>query len=253
MMPVIFIGHGSPMNAIEKNEYTEGWIKIAASIPKPDSILSISAHWLTKGTLVSTLENQKTIHDFYGFPKELYDVEYNATGNPELALKTIDLLSDVAKADKSWGIDHGTWSVLNVMYPNADIPVYQMSIDKDATPQELFEIGNRLKPLRESNVLIMGSGNIVHNLGLVNFSMESGYDWANTFDNYITEEIEKRDFDRIFHYRALGDIAIQSVPTTEHFHPLFYVLGATNPTDKLILYNKSCIAGSLSMTCCVFS
>jgi len=253
MMPVIFIGHGSPMNAIEKNEYTEGWIKIAASIPKPDAILSISAHWLTKETLVSTLENPKTIHDFYGFPKALYDVEYKATGNPELALKTIDLLNDVAKADKSWGIDHGTWSVLNVMYPNADIPVYQMSIDKDATPQELFSLGQRLKPLRESNVLIMGSGNIVHNLGILDFSKKDGFDWAYTFDDYITKKIELRDFESIFQYRSLGDISRKSVPSTEHFYPLFYILGASSPTDKTLLLNKACMAGSLSMTCYVFS
>ncbi len=253
MMPVIFIGHGSPMNAILENEFTKSWKKIAASIEKPGAILSISAHWMTKGTRVLTVENPKTIHDFNGFPQALNDVEYKAKGNSELALKTIDLLGDVAVADNNWGLDHGTWSVLNVMYPEADIPVYQISIDYQSTPQELFNIGKILKILRESNVLIMGSGNIVHNLRTLDYSMTDGYDWAYEFDDYITEKIEKRDFEGIFHYGKLGGIAGMAVPSTEHFYPLFYVLGATDPLDKIAIYNKSYIAGSLSMTSYVFS
>ena len=192
MMPVLFVGHGSPMNTIENNEYTKGWQEIAFSIPKPTAILSISAHWLTNGTQVSILENPKTIHDFYGFPKALFDMEYKAKGSPMLAEKTIELLGDIAIADNNWGLDHGTWSVLSVMYPKADIPVYQMSIDRKATPEELFEIGKKLKTLRDSNVLILGSGNVVHNLGVLDFSMNGGFDWAYNFDNYITEKVKER-------------------------------------------------------------
>lgn len=252
-MPVIFVGHGSPMNVIENNEYTKGWEMIAASIPKPTAILSISAHWVTKGTKVSTLENPKTIHDFYGFPKEMYDLEYKAQGSPEFALKTIDLLGGTAVSDITWGLDHGTWSVLKVMYPNADIPVYQLSIDGQASPKELFDIGKKLKSLRESNVLIFGSGNIVHNLGILDFSINGGYKWAKDFDDYIEEKIEQRDFESIQNYRQLGDIAAYSVPTTEHFNPIFYILGAVDDSDRLNVYNKSCMAGSLSMTSYVFS
>ena len=253
MMPVIFIGHGSPMNAIEENEYTKGWKEIADNIPKPKVILSISAHWVTDGTKVSTVENPKTIHDFYGFPKELYDVEYKAKGSLESAVKTIELLDGIARADDSWGLDHGTWSVLRVMYPNADIPVYQMSIDMNATPKELFEIGKKLKSLRDSDILILGSGNIVHNLGIMDYSMEDGFDLAIEFNDYITKKIEQRDFESIFNYKQLGNAARLSVPTTEHFNPLLYVLGATTDLDKVTIFNKSFMAGSLAMTSFVFS
>ena len=253
MMPVIFIGHGSPMNAIEENEYTKGWKEIADNIPKPKVILSISAHWVTDGTKVSTVENPKTIHDFYGFPKELYDVEYKAKGSLESAVKTIELLDGIARADDSWGLDHGTWSVLRVMYPNADIPVYQMSIDMNATPKELFEIGKKLKSLRDSDILILGSGNIVHNLGIMDYSMEDGFDLAIEFNDYITKKIEQRDFESIFNYKQLGNAARLSVPTTEHFNPLLYVLGATTDLDKVTIFNKSFMAGSLAMISFVFS
>ncbi|MEI6578381.1 MAG: 4,5-DOPA dioxygenase extradiol [Eubacteriales bacterium] len=252
MMPVIFVGHGSPMNAIEENEYTQGWREIAASIPKPVAILSISAHWVTSGTKVSVLENPETIHDFYGFPKALFDMEYPAAGSPHFAAKTIDLLGN-ADADKSWGLDHGTWSVLSVMYPNANIPVFQLSIDAQASPAELFEIGNKLKPLRENGVLIFGSGNVVHNLGLVDFTKQGGFDWANKFDETIKNNILKRDFENILNYRKLGDIARIAVPTTEHFNPLLYVLGASDSADEITVYNNSSTLGSLSMTSYVFS
>lgn len=253
MMPVIFIGHGTPMNAIEDNSFTRGWKEIAASIPIPKAILSISAHWLTNGTRVSTLENPETIHDFYGFPKELFDVEYKAKGSPQMAEETIKLLSGVAAPDTDWGLDHGTWSVLRVMYPAADIPVYQMSIDSVSSPAQLYDIGSRLKPLRERGVLILGSGNIVHNLGRVDFSFEGGFDWAYAFDDYITDCVQKRDFEKIFNYREAGDAARLSVPTTEHFHPLMYILGTTDTSDRIDIYNKACMAGSLSMTSYVFS
>ena len=253
MMPVIFIGHGSPMNAIEDNEYTKGWKEIADYIPKPEAILSISAHWVTNGTKILTVDNPKTIHDFYGFPDELYEVEYKTKGSSEIALKTIELLDGIAVADTRWGLDHGTWSMLRVMYPQADIPVYQMSIDTNATPKELFEIGKKLKSLRERNVLIMGSGNIVHNLGIIDFSINGGFDWAIKFNEYITEKIEQRDFKSIFNYKKLGEAARLSVPSAEHFDPLLYVLGATSDSDKVTIFNKGYMAGSLAMTSFVFS
>ena len=253
MMPVMFIGHGSPMNAIEDNEYTREWKKIAASIPKPEAILAISAHWETKGTKSETVEQPRIIYDFYGFPKELYEVEYKALGAPKLAQETIKLLEDVgAVADTSWGLDHGTWSVLNVMYPKANIPVFQISIDKEATPEELYGIGLRLKSLRDKNVLIMGSGNIVHNLRILDFSMTDGFDWAYEFNNFIKDNIMNNNVKNILQYRNLGRIAQLAVPTTEHFNPLLYVLGARDPLDKVTIYNDAYMAGSLSMTCYVF-
>ncbi|MGB4657926.1 MAG: 4,5-DOPA dioxygenase extradiol, partial [Mobilitalea sp.] len=218
MMPVIFVGHGSPTNAIEDNEYTRTWKQMAASIPKPAAILSVSAHWVTEGTKVSVLEKPKTIHDFYGFEKELYEIEYKVPGGTEIALKTLELLGGIAEADSSWGLDHGTWSVLHVMYPEADIPVFQLSIDQDGEPLEHLNIGKRLKSLRDQNVLIMGSGNIVHNLRILDFSMKDGFDWAKKFDDFIEEQIMDSDFDGICNYRNFDRQVPLSVPTTEHFN-----------------------------------
>lgn len=248
MFPLMFLGHGSPMNIIEKNRYTQGWAKMAASIAKPDAILCISAHWVTKGTKVSTVEQPETIHDFYGFPQKLYEMQYPAKGAPELAFATIKLLGDMAKPDRSWGLDHGTWGVLNAMYPKADIPVYQMSIDTDATPEMLLEIGRRLKPLREQKVLIIGSGNIVHNLGKIDFSLYGGFEWAQKFNEYILKQMEEHHIQNIVEYQSLGNTASQSVPTTEHFYPLFYLLGAAEQISKVTVYNNFYEAGSLSMT-----
>jgi len=253
MMPVLFIGHGSPMNAIEDNEFTENWKKIASQIPKPKSILVVSAHWVTGKTSVSTLEQPKTIHDFYGFPKELFDMEYRAKGAKETAVRTLELLEASAVEDNNWGLDHGAWSILHVMYPNADIPVFQVSINGKATPHELFETGKKLKELRKENVLIVGSGNVVHNLGMMDFSIINGSKWARDFDDFIQQNIEKRDFESILNYKNMGTMAALSVPTTEHLNPLFYVLGATESTDELQVYNKAYYAGGLSMTCYVFS
>jgi len=253
MFPVIFIGHGSPINAIEDNVYTRGWKEIAATIPKPTAILSISAHWVTQGTKVLVEENPKTIYDFYGFPKELYDVTYKVKGSIQLAEQTRSLVGAIAANDDEWGIDHGTWSVLKIMYPKADIPVVQMSIDNQASPQELFEIGNKIKSLRENNVLILGSGNVVHNLREIDFNMDGGYDWANRFDDFVKNKIEINDYQSVLNYQGLGNIAKYSIPTTEHFNPLLYILGATNSNDKVHIYNNSCTGGSLSMTSYVFN
>ncbi|HHT27075.1 MAG TPA: 4,5-DOPA dioxygenase extradiol [Firmicutes bacterium] len=252
-MPVIFVGHGSPMNAIEDNRFSQGWRQIADMIPKPKAILSVSAHWLTRGTKVLTVPNPKTIHDFYGFPPELYAVEYPAPGNPQLAEEALTLLGEAANADTGWGLDHGTWSVLRVMYPDAGIPVFQVSLDRLATEQEHFDIGARLKLLRERDVLIMGSGNVVHNLGILDFSLDGGFDWAYEFDDFITGRIIEKNYADILQYRNLNAAAGLAVPTTEHFDPLFYVLGAVDETDTVTVHNKACMAGSVSMTTYIFA
>jgi 4,5-DOPA dioxygenase extradiol len=252
-MPVLFIGHGSPMNAIEDNSYTKSWRELVKRIPKPEAILSISAHWFTKGTKIMNEAAPKTIHDMYGFPEELYKIIYHSPGSPELAAKSKALLSKASNYDNSWGIDHGTWSVLVHMYPAMDIPVFQISIDATATPAEHYQIGRDLRNLREQGVLILGSGNIVHNLGILDFSKsEGGYDWAYEFDNHIKENIQNKNHDNIIHYSNLGTPARLAVPSPDHFNPLLYVLGSTYENDKISVYNDSCMMGSLSMTSYLF-
>jgi len=248
-MPVLFVGHGSPMNAIEDNVYSRTWRKIAESIPKPRAILSVSAHWYTHGTRIMNGENPKTIYDMYGFPEELYKVSYNTAGSPAIAEIAKELISKETKYDNSWGIDHGTWSVLVHMYPNRDIPVFQISIDRDAPPEVHYLIGKELSALREKGVLIFGSGNVVHNLRLVDWhKANKGFDWAYEFDDYVYENILNKNHDNILKFNELGDIARLAVPTPDHFYPLLYTLGASDENDKISVYNKSCELGSLTMT-----
>lgn len=248
-MPVLFVGHGSPMNAIEDNEYSRTWRSIAERIPKPEVILSISAHWFTKGTKVMNEEEPKTIYDMYGFPKELYEVIYNSPGSPSMAKVSKELISKETEYDNSWGIDHGTWSVLVHMYPDRDIPVFQISIDANAPPETHYKIGKELRSLREKGVLILGTGNVVHNLRLVDWHKGSkGFDWAYEFDDYIYENIETKNHNNIIKYNELGEIAKLAVPTPDHFYPLLYALGASDEEDKVNVFNKSCELGSLTMT-----
>lgn len=248
-MPVLFVGHGSPMNAISDNRYTNEWKRIAKSIPHPKAILSFSAHWFTKGTKIMDQEDPKTVHDIYGFPKELYELDYRVKGAPWLSNKASELITKSTKFDQSWGIDHGTWSVLAHMYPKKEVPVIQISIDAEASMQEHYEIGRQLQSLREEGVLIFASGNIVHNLGRVNWEMpEQGYDWANEFDRYIYENIRTRNHDSILNYSQLGTIAKLAVPTQDHFCPLLYALGASDDSDQIEVFNQSGELGSLSMT-----
>lgn len=248
-MPVLFVGHGSPMNAIEDNSYSRTWKEIAKRIPKPKAIICISAHWYTNGTKIMNEPNPRTIYDMYGFPRELYEIVYNAPGDPTLAQKAKDLISKKTTFDNSWGLDHGTWSVLVHMYPNRDIPVFQISIDAYAPIEEHYKIGQELKSLREQGVLIMGSGNIVHNLRLVDWhKAKKGFDWAYEFDDYIYENIEKHNHEKILNYHQLGEISKLAVPTQDHFYPLIYILGTTDQNDKVSVYNKSCELGSLTMT-----
>ena len=250
-MPVLFVGHGSPMNAIEENAYTNRWKEIAARFPKPEAIVCISAHWTTDGSRVCDDLQPKTVYDMYGFPQALYEVKYNSPGAPELAHAIRELAPEV-QIDNSWGIDHGTWSVLHVMYPDADIPLIQLSLDRNESRQYHFDLGQKLKALRDKGVLIMGSGNVVHNLGRINWDMNGGYGWAKEFDDYIKENIERREFQNVIDYRKAGKSAQDAFYTTEHFDPLLYVLGASSEKDMLTVFNDECTLGSLSMTCYLF-
>ena len=251
-MPLLFIGHGSPMNAIENNEFTKNWTEIALKIGKPKAILSISAHWYTDGTRINDEKVPKIVYDMYGFPKELYDLVYNASGAPEIAHIVEDLLSREVRIDNSWGIDHGTWSVSTHMYPAADIPLLQMSIDMDAPAATHFAIGKELKALREQGVLILGSGNVVHNLALVNWDMETGYAWADDFDKYIKDKIATGKYEDVIDYKKAGPSSDRAFYTPEHFYPLLYIIGASDKADKLTVYNDKRIMGAISMTCYLF-
>lgn len=253
-MPMMFIGHGSPMNAIEDNSYTRSWREIAKKIPKPESIVSISAHWYTKGTKIMNEENPKTVYDMYGFPKELYEIPYNVPGNPKLAENVKNLITKQSVFDNSWGIDHGTWSVLVHMYSERDIPVFQISIDASAPPEVHYQTGKELKSLRDQGVLLFGTGNIVHNLRMIDWGMDDrGFDWAYKFDDYIRENIENRNHENVINYLSLGETAKLAVPTPDHFNPILYILGAYDKEDKISTYNNSCMMGSLSMTSYLFS
>jgi len=251
-MPVLFVGHGSPMNAVENNEYSRNWAKIAGEIPKPEAILAISAHWETIGSRIMDEANPRVVYDMYGFPDELYRVEYKAKGSPELAHFTKSLINRDVKIDNSWGYDHGTWSVLCKMYPEADIPVYQLSVDSKAKSDTHFQIGQEISALRKKGVLIFGSGNIVHNLSKINWGMEGGYPWAVEFDNYIKDKIINKQYQDVINYEKAGKSSELAFYTPEHFYPLLYILGASKENDRLSMFNNSCTMGSMSMTCYLF-
>ena len=250
LMPVIFIGHGNPMNALSNNNYTEGWASIAKSIPRPEAILSVSAHYYIPFTMVTSSLFPPTIHDFSGFPKELYQVEYPAPGNPELAQRVKELLNPTSVMfDESWGIDHGTWSVLKHMYPNADIPVVQLSIDETQPPMFHFEMGNRLMTLREEGILIVGSGNIVHNLAAYKWQDRDidPLDWAMRFEKYVREMLMKGEYKSLIDYQSFGDDALLSVPTPDHYLPFIYVLGLCKETEEISFPVQGIDGGSVSM------
>ena len=253
-MPVLFVGHGSPMNAIEDNSFTRNWEKIAAHISKPEAILSVSAHWYTRGSKIMDTASPRQIYDIYGFPEALYKLIYEPVGATLMAHRTKALVDKEIQIDNTWGIDHGTWSVLCKMYPKADIPVFQLSIDAHADAAAHFKIGQELAALREQGVLILGSGNVVHNLALINWDMEAkGYPWANEFDAYIKDKIVKREYADVINYRNAGSSSTSAFVTPDHFYPLLYVLGASKQEDKLTVFNDACVLGSLSMTCYLFA
>jgi len=249
-MPVMFIGHGNPMNAIEDNAYHKSWQSLGKTLPRPQAILSVSAHWITQGTKVTAMSHPKTIHDFGGFPKKLFDQEYPAPGTPEFAKLTKDMVTDShIQTDESWGLDHGTWSVLLPMYPAADIPVYQLSLDYDQRPTYHYEIGKQLNKLRDKGVLIIGSGNLVHNLREVDWSGGNKvYDWAREFDTKFTEWMDKGDHASILNYqKILGNTATMAHPTYDHLLPLFYILGLQQKNEHITYFNDQFDMASISM------
>ncbi len=248
-MPVIFVGHGSPMNAIEDNNFTEGWQELGEKIPRPKAILSISAHWQTRGTRVNDLKNPKQIYDFYGFPRDLYEVIYDVDGDEDLANRVKDILGESVSVDNSWGVDHGTWSVLSKIFPKADIPVVQVSLNYDMSPSEHFDLGSSLSVLRAEGYLIFGSGNIVHNLGNINWNQSGGFSWAEEFDNMVKKHILTGDYYPLIELGHGGSLA---VPTREHFLPLLCCLGSVLEGDKVEVFNEECVLGSISMTSYIF-
>lgn len=250
-LPVIFVGHGSPMNAIEDNAYTRTWDALGRSI-RPKSILMISAHWFTHGTFVQDAESPKIINDMYGFPDELYQVGYQVKGDSALTERILATLGDDVSVNNDWGLDHGAWSVLNHMYPDKSIPVVQLSVNRDLEPGAKFKIGQALSSLRDEDVLIIASGNIVHNLRMVRFDMDAGHPACVKFDAFIRDNILSKNYDAVINYRDLGETARLSVPTTDHFDPLLYALGATNKDDRVEVFNESVMMGYMSMTGYVF-
>jgi 4,5-DOPA dioxygenase extradiol len=250
-MPVLFIGHGNPMNGISDNPFTRALRTMGTTLPAPAAILVISAHWLTKGTHVLTAPQPKTIHDFGGFPQALYEVQYPAPGAPEMAKETQQLVTATTVVeDDTWGLDHGAWTVLKHMYPLANIPVYQMSIDYSQPPAFHFQLAAELKALRSKGVLIMGSGNIVHNLYQVDFSPHpKPYDWALEFDALVKTKLEQGAFNDLVNYQTLGKAAQLSIPTNEHYLPLIYSLGLAGKEENLQFTYEEIQNGSISMRC----
>lgn len=248
-MPAVFFGHGNPMNALSRNRYTEAWAELGRTIPRPKAILAISAHWYVPRTGVTVSTAPETLHDFGGFPRELYDVQYAAPGDPELAHRVRQLLAPVAVTlDESWGLDHGTWSVLCHAYPRADIPVVELSIDETQPPSFHYAIGERLAPLRQEGVLIAGSGNVVHNLRAYAWGRDAEpYDWAVRFEQEVRDRILSGDARALIAYESLGPDAMLSIPTPEHFLPLLYVLAACQPSAAPSFPVAGVEGGSLSM------
>lgn len=248
-MPVLFVGHGSPMNAIEDNEFSRTWAEIAQGLPRPEAILCVSAHWETQGVKVTAMEKPRTIYDFYGFPQPLYDKKYAAPGAPNLVKPIQDLLAPIAvQADMSWGLDHGAWSVLCRMYPQADIPVAQLSLDRSRDAAAHYELGRLLAPLRDEGVLIVSSGNIVHNLRLVVFE-DTAFDWALQFDQQVKNWILKADHCPIIQFEKQGKAAQLAVNSGEHYLPLLYTLGAATEDEPVQFFTEKVWGGSLSMRC----
>ena len=248
--PAIFFGHGNPMNALLRNEWTEGWAAIGRDLERPRAVLCVSAHWYLPATLVSAMSAPRTIHDFGGFPRELYQVQYPAPGDPELARRVQEVLAPLPVAlDNSWGLDHGAWSVLMHVFPQADIPIVQLSIDETQPAAFHFELGKRLAPLRDEGILIVGSGNLVHNLHTYAWGkhMPEPYDWAVCFETTAREMMVNDNFDPLINYETLGRDALLSIPTPDHYLPLLYVIGAKRNDDTITFPVQGVDGGSISM------
>ena len=250
VMPAFFIGHGSPMNAIEDNVFVKGWKAALADVPKPKAILCVSAHWLTQGTLVTAMERPRTIHDFGGFPQELFAVQYPATGQPVLAHVVRDVVTTTPVGlNQDWGLDHGAWSVLKPVFPQADIPVVQVSIDIARDGRWHYALAKELADLRRRGVLVIGSGNMVHNLRMIDFSMNrQGFDWAVEVNDTFKTHILSGDHAPLLDYRSLGKPALMAVPTPDHYYPLLYVLAMQGKNEQAVIFNDQAVLGSLTMT-----
>jgi 4,5-DOPA dioxygenase extradiol len=256
-MPVLFIGHGSPMNGIEHTEFSAYWAKLAKEIPTPKAVLVISAHWLTRGTKITAMDFPPTIHDFGGFPQALFDVQYPAPGDAALAQETKSLIQSTnVELDHDWGLDHGTWTIVRHMYPDANIPVLQLSIDYTKGPQYHYELAKELMMLRKKGVLIVGSGNMIHNLRMVHmpnrsvddFNKEYGYDWAVELNELFKQTILNGDHQPLVHYEKLHAASRLAIPTPDHYYPLLYTLGLQGKGEQASIFNDKLLAGSLSMT-----
>jgi 4,5-DOPA dioxygenase extradiol len=252
-MPVLFLGHGSPMNAIEENEFVNGFRQVGKAITKPNAILCISAHWETKGTYVTAMEKPPTIHDFGGFPQALFDVQYPAPGDPSLAKETKELVKKTTVGlDEKWGLDHGAWSVIKHLYPAADVPVIQMSLDYTQPPSYHYELAKELSTLRKKGVLIIGSGNLVHNLRLVAWDKLNtdnyGYDWALEAKEKMNQYILSGDHQPLIHYKSQGKSFDLAIPSPDHYLPLLYTLALKEEKEKISLFNDKAVGGSLTMT-----
>ncbi|WP_375560760.1 4,5-DOPA dioxygenase extradiol [Bernardetia sp. OM2101] len=251
-MPVLFLGHGSPMNAIEENEFVVSFRQLGKDMVRPTAILCISAHWETKGTFVTAMQNPRTIHDFGGFPRELFEVQYPAKGSPELAHETKKIITKTEVGlDEKWGLDHGAWSVIKHLYPNADIPIIQMSIDYSKPAQYHYELAKQIASLREKGVLIVGSGNIVHNLRLVawdKLNQPYAFDWATEANENIKKYILNDDHQKLINFKSQGKAFELAIPTPEHYLPIIYTLALKEENDKIDIFNDKPIGGSLTMT-----
>lgn len=270
-MPAIFFGHGSPMNAVEDNEFSAAWERLGRELPRPRAILCVSAHWLTEGSPATAMERPRTIHDFGGFPRELYEVSYPAPGDPELAAEAAAAVAPALSGlDYEWGLDHGTWSVLRRVYPEADIPIVQLGIDIEKPAEHHYELGKRLRPLRDRGVMIVGSGNIVHNLRMIAWDRmaEDGYafPWARSFDEEVRRLVAEGRDDALIDCGNVGrsggaarggDAELSratalSIPTPDHYYPFLYALGARDPAEGAAVFNAKAVGGSLTMTSFVF-
>jgi 4,5-DOPA dioxygenase extradiol len=252
-MPALFMGHGSPMNGIEDNEFSARWAKLGQELPRPKAVLCVSAHWLTRGTQVTAMEHPPTIHDFGGFPRELFAVEYKAPGSPAFAEEIKEALPRHGVGlDHDWGLDHGTWSVVRRMYPEAKIPVLQLSIDYARPGRHHYELGKELARLRRKGYLIIGSGNMVHNLRMIAFDRinepDYGYDWAHEINGVFKKHILAGDHDPLIEYERLGPAAKLAIPTPDHYYPLLYILGMQEKGETPSLFNDKAAGGSLTMT-----
>ena len=257
LMPVLFVGHGNPMNAIEDNEFSRGWRDVGKSLPRPTAILCISAHWETRGTFVTAMEKPRTIHDFGGFPQEMYEIQYPAPGSPWLAQETKNIIAGTTIGlDEKWGLDHGCWSVLSRMFPNADVPIIQLSLDYTQTPRFQYDLAKELAPLRKRGVLIVGSGNMVHNLrrvviqgnSLNDFNKPFGFDWAIEANELFKKLINENNHQALIDYPSLGKSVQLAIPTSEHYLPMLYALALKQENESITYFNDKPLAGSLTMT-----